>query len=115
MEDNTTLIRIQELCKQRGWTLYKLAKESDIAYSSLNNIFLRNTQPTIPTLEKICNGFGIKLSEFFADSPATSKSAPVLSSEEEKLINVYRSISKSNKKLLEEFADYLAQNTDRNN
>lgn len=114
MEDNSTLIRIQELCKQRGWSLYKLAKESDIAYSSLNNIFLRNTQPTIPTLEKICNGFGIKLSEFFADCPLTSTSATILSPDEEKLINVYRSITKSNKKLLEEFVHYLAQNTDKN-
>lgn len=109
MEDNSTLIRIQELCKQRGWSLYKLAKESDIAYSSLNNIFLRNTQPTIPTLEKICNGFGIKLSEFFADSISTTTHSIVLSDDEENLIKNYRSISKDNKKLLEEFINYLAQ------
>lgn len=113
MENNSTLIRIQELCKQRGWSLYKLAKESDIAYSSLNNIFIRNTQPTIPTLEKICDGFGIKLSEFFADCPSTSEPVTVLSTEEEKLINIYRSISKNNKKLLEEFMNYLAQNTNK--
>lgn len=111
MENNSTLIRIQELCKQRGWSLYKLAKESDIAYSSLNNIFLRNTQPTIPTLEKICNGFGIKLSEFFSDSPSATTSS-VLSAEEEELISCYRSISKSNKKLLKEFINFLTQKTD---
>lgn len=111
MENNSTLLRIQELCNQRGWSLYKLAKESDIAYSSLNNIFLRNTQPTIPTLEKICNGFGIKLSEFFTESPSEPIQSLVLSENEEKLITLYRSISNHNKKLLEEFMNYLAQST----
>lgn len=115
MEDNSTLIRIKELCNQRGWSLYKLAKESDIAYSSLNNIFLRNTQPTIPTLEKICNGFGIKLSEFFTDSPMTSSTGLVLSKDEEKLIVLYRSISKNSQKLLEEFMNFLSQKADENN
>lgn len=109
MEDNSTLIRIRELCKQRGWSLYKLAKESDISYSSLNNIFIRNTQPTIPTLEKICEGFKIPLSEFFADSPSTLTHYYVLSEDEEKLISSYRSISKDNKKLLEEFINFLVQ------
>lgn len=109
MENNSTLIRIQELCRQRGWSLYKLAKESDIAYSSLNNIFLRNTQPTIPTLEKICNGFGISLSEFFIES--SPKSTPILSADEEELISCYRSIPKNNKKLLKEFINYLAKDS----
>ena len=34
-----------------------LAKESDIPYSSLNSLFLKNNQPTLSTLEKICKGF----------------------------------------------------------
>lgn len=107
MENNTTLNRIQELCQQRGWSLYKLAKESDIPYSSLNNIFLRNTQPTIPTLEKICNGFHISLNEFFTGSE--SSAVTVLSEEESELINCFRSISKSNKKLLRNFVQFLSQ------
>ena len=32
------------------------------------NIFRRNTMPSITTLEAICNGFGITLSQFFAES-----------------------------------------------
>lgn len=108
MENNTTLIRIQELCNQRGWTLYKLAQESGIAYSSLNNIFIRNTQPTIPTLEKICNGFKIKLSDFFADESTNSTlKSYVLSEDEEQLITNYRSVPKESKKIMKEFSTFL--------
>ena len=31
-------------------------------------IFRRNTVPSVATLETICNGFGITMSQFFADS-----------------------------------------------
>ena len=67
MELNHTLTKIKHLLDERNWTLYKLAKEAGIPYSSLNALFLKNNQPTIATLEKICGGFHITLSEFFAD------------------------------------------------
>lgn len=109
MENNKTLARIQELCQQRGWSLYKLAKESDIPYSSLNNIFQRNTQPTIPTLEKICTGFQISLHDFFLESETST--TPILSEEENELIRTYRTLSKGNKKILKKFIVFLSQDS----
>ena len=32
------------------------------------NIFRRNATPSIPTLEAICKGFGITVSQFFAEN-----------------------------------------------
>ena len=109
MENNTTLNRIQELCQQRGWSLYKLAKESDIPYSSLNNIFQRNTQPTISTLEKICAGFKISLHDFFIGTETAA--TPILSDEENELIQNYRNLSKGNKKILKKFIAFLSQDS----
>jgi transcriptional regulator with XRE-family HTH domain len=60
------LSRIKILRDERGWSNYKLAKEAGISENSLNNLFRRNNMPTIPTLESICKGFGITLSQFFA-------------------------------------------------
>ena len=48
---NDVLQKIKELMEERGWSLYKLAKESGIPYSSLNSLFQKNNQPTITTLE----------------------------------------------------------------
>ena len=35
--------------------------------TTIANIFKRNTVPSITTLEAICTGFGISLSQFFAE------------------------------------------------
>ena len=63
--ENFVLQRMQELLKAKDWSIYRLAKESGLSYSSLNNIFIRSTVPSVLTLEKICNGFQITMSEFF--------------------------------------------------
>jgi len=59
--------KIKNLLKQNGWTGYRLARNSGLADSTIINIFKRNTVPSIPTLEAICKGFGITLSQFFAE------------------------------------------------
>ena len=53
---------------ERGWTEYRLAKESGLSHSTISNMFSRQTAPSVPTLEAICQGFGITLSQFFAES-----------------------------------------------
>ena len=92
MEENAILLRIKEYMRENDWTVYHLAKESGMAYSSLNNLFRRNTEPTLPTLRKICDGLGVSLSAFFNDGDT-----PVITAytqEERTLVNLYRSISK---------------------
>lgn len=59
--------KLNRLMAERGWTRYKLAKECDLSESTLANIFSRNTMPSLATLESICHGFRISLSQFFAD------------------------------------------------
>ena len=59
--------RLRKLMNDRGWTEYRLSKESGLSESTLANIFRRNTLPSISTLESICAGFGITMAQFFAD------------------------------------------------
>ena len=67
MQEFAVIARIQELCSARGQTYYRLAKESGITYSTLSTMLNKENMPSIPTLEKLCNGFGISLCQFFAD------------------------------------------------
>lgn len=60
--------RLRQLLNERGWTEYRLSKKCGLSESTLANIFRRNTMPSITTLEAICNGFGITLSQFFAEN-----------------------------------------------
>ena len=59
--------RLQQLLMERGWTEYRLSKECDLAQTTIGNIFRRNTMPSLATLETICHGFGISLSQLFAE------------------------------------------------
>lgn len=57
--------RLQSLMDERGWTIYRLAKESGVAWTTIRNMFARNTEPSIATLESLCKGMGITLPQFF--------------------------------------------------
>lgn len=104
MNENITLLKIESLLEQKKWTIYKLSKESEIPYSSLNNLFLRNTEPTLSTLRKICTGFGITLSDFFSDIDTPLENYTL---EERKLISLYRTLKIPDKKLLMTYAQAL--------
>ena len=68
------LARLHGLLEARGWTMYRLAKASGLTDSTIANIYKRNAMPSIDTLEKICQGFGITLSQFFADGESVELS-----------------------------------------
>ena len=59
--------RLEQLMEERGWSMYKLSKESGLSESTIRNLFKRNTTPSIETLKIICKSFGITLSQFFAE------------------------------------------------
>lgn len=104
---NDILKRITSLMNAKNWTLYKLAKESDIPYSSLNSMFQKNNQPTISTLEKICRAFNITMSEFFSNTPLNTKVKQEFSKVELELIQTFQNLTKNNQKLLIDFANLL--------
>ncbi|MCI8495964.1 MAG: helix-turn-helix domain-containing protein [Lachnospiraceae bacterium] len=53
--------------KQKGWTEYQLAENSGLTQSTISSWYRKNLIPSIPSLEKVCNAFGITLSQFFSE------------------------------------------------
>ena len=106
--ENEVLERIREFLELNHWSIYRLAKTSGVPYSSLNNCFLRNTCPTIPTLQKLCAGLNISLSDFFdfKTNPLRDES---LSEDEQNLLALYRKLSIRDKELLNAYLDGLAK------
>ncbi len=84
------LARIDELRKERGWSINYLAMESELTQSTINNLYTRHTEPKISTLRAICNAFGISLSEFFNENH----------NPDEELIIYVKTLSKENKQAL---------------
>lgn len=90
------LKRIDEMMKERGWSDYRLAQESNLSTSTIANIRKRNTIPSVTTLECICDAFGITLSQFFAED-----SEPVqLTAEQKAMFDQWTSLSPAQKHLL---------------
>lgn len=57
--------RILELCQQKQWSFYRLAKESGFSQSTLKSITKEKYMPNLYTINKICNALDISLSDFF--------------------------------------------------
>lgn len=59
------LDRITQYRLQRNWTEYQLAAASGLTQSTISSWYRKKLLPTLSSLEKICDAFGITLSEFF--------------------------------------------------
>ncbi len=103
MEEREVIKKIESLCKERGWSLYRLAKESGVTYSTLCMMLRRTNAPSIYTLSRICNGFGITLSQFFGPEPAVFP----LSEGQKALLDRWERLSPEDQRALEKYWDYL--------
>ena len=54
----------------RSWTEYQLAERSGLPQSTISSWYKKGMTPSISSLEKICDAFGLTLSQFFADGEA---------------------------------------------
>ncbi len=65
MDNEAVLRKIEEINQSRNWSMYKLSKESGIAQSTLSSLFGRRANISLPKLFRICEAFGLKVSDFF--------------------------------------------------
>lgn len=89
--------RIKELCDKKQMTMYALSKKTGISQSSLSNLMKRGSTPTFYTLDRICDGLGITLPQFFSDNIGKLE----LSSEQEKVLRMWESLTDKEKEAVE--------------
>ena len=87
--------RIKFLLEQRGWTAYRLSKKCGLSENTVATILKRNSLPSVGTLESICKGFGITLSEFFAEGDLIE-----VSPDTKQLIEYWGGISPKQKQII---------------
>ena len=71
------LKKITKLRLERNWSEYELAQYSGLSQSTISTWYRKSQIPTIQSLEKICMGFGITLSQFFAGDDDVIRPTPV--------------------------------------
>ena len=93
---------IKELCIQRNWTYYRLANESGIPHSSLNTMLNKQKNPSMNNIIKICAGFDITLTEFFAGMEPPSDDA-------QEIFNLWVGLDGTSKQLAKTYIHGLAR------
>ncbi len=69
----TILQKIDEMNEARGWSIYELCKNANIAEATLYSCKRRGRNPSNDVLEKICGAYGITLFQFYHDMDGNSE------------------------------------------
>lgn len=85
------LQRILEERNIRGWSEYTLAQRSEVPQSTISTWYRKNLQPSVATIEKICNAFDMTLAQFFSKYDSDSVK---LSKDQAELLTLWDSLSK---------------------
>ncbi|WP_308563640.1 helix-turn-helix domain-containing protein [uncultured Faecalibacterium sp.] len=80
--------RIEQERLARDWSEYALAENSGLTQSTISTWRRRNLQPNVASIEKICTGFGITLSQFFQEEDSV-----YLTKEQKKLLDLWAKLS----------------------
>lgn len=97
LDEKYIVNRIEELCDKKQMSMYALSKKTGISQSSLSNLKKRGSTPTFYTLDRICDGLGITLPQFFSDDIGKLE----LSSEQKKVLKVWESLTDKEKEAVE--------------
>ncbi|MGO4951974.1 helix-turn-helix domain-containing protein [Paenibacillus sp. DRB1-1] len=62
---------VQRLIEAKGWTIYRLSKESGVAVSALYNIGRKKQGPYAETLVKLADALGCTVDELVRNNLAT--------------------------------------------
>lgn len=89
--------RIKELCEKKQMSMYALSKKSGISQSSLSNLMKRGSTPSFFTLDKICDGLGITLAQFFSND----REVLDITEEQKKVLQVWALLTDKQKQAVE--------------
>ena len=96
--------KLAGILRERNWSYYRLAKESEMSWSTIRNMFERGTEPTLPTLEAICCGLGITLTDLLTDGNAVE-----LTGEQREILENWEKLDLEDKKLYKALLQSLNQ------
>ena len=98
------LERIEELCRARGWSHYRLAMEMDTSPNNIGNLFRRTTIPSIPTLRRICDVMGITMAQFYS----TDGIQLTLTDKQKQILELYDQLAPADKLRAEAYMEGLS-------
>ncbi|MBD5146205.1 MAG: helix-turn-helix transcriptional regulator [Ruminococcus sp.] len=96
--------RLRHYRTAKGFSIYKLSKETDISQNHISAIENDKRQPTVETLERLVSPMGITLAELFNESETSA----FLTADERELVENYRSMPKESADLIYKLSNTLS-------
>ncbi len=96
----TVITRYREA---RGWSEYQLSEQSGLPQSTISSWYRKGLMPTIPSLEKICEAFGITMSQLFA----SEDDAVVLTKSQRELLERWSRLDDERQSLIFQLIDKM--------
>lgn len=87
--------QLEALMKERGWSPYMLAKISGLDPAAIRRYLSCSSEPSITSLEAMCNAFGITVAQFFLNDNLME-----VSDEQRQLLTQWSRLTSVQKQLL---------------
>lgn len=100
------LSRIREERDKRGWTDYELAENCELSQSTISTWYNRSIEPGIASIEKVCLGLGITLSQFFQ-----TEEAVILSPGQKDILELWARLSPKQRAATKEMIESFTNTT----
>ena len=101
LPENYIIERIEALCEEKQMSRYRLAQKSGLAQSSISTLLNRKSVPTIQTIDKLWDGFGITLAQFFCSARVD------LTEEQQELLDTWDKMNEQEKMLVNAYIQGL--------
>ncbi|MBO4438467.1 MAG: helix-turn-helix domain-containing protein [Spirochaetaceae bacterium] len=98
------LEKITKMRLERGWTEYELAERAGLTQSTISSWYRKKLIPSIPSLQHICEAYGITLSQFFIEEECFSEQ---LTKAQIEILNRWYRLTKDQQKKLADFLDAI--------
>lgn len=98
------LEKITKMRLERGWSEYELAERAGLTQSTISSWYRKNLIPSIPSLQHICDAYGITLSQFFIEDECFSEQ---LTKAQIEILNRWYRLTKDQQKKLADFLDTI--------
>lgn len=96
-------VRLRQLMEQQSLSVYRLAQKSELSWNTIDNILKRDINPTVHTLEMLCNGLGITLIQFFDEEGSTVQ----ITAEQQKYLNKREALDQRDKEIVDSMIDIM--------
>lgn len=98
------LEKITKMRLERGWSEYELAERAGLTQSTISSWYRKNLIPSIPSLQHICDAYGITLSQFFREDECFSEQ---LTKAQIEILKRWYRLTKDQQKKLADFLDAI--------